>query len=171
MSETTQVAVDCHIPIRTCPPSPASSPSVCSSRTSFSTFRSLQRAFFFEINNRYAGVHAPRRSPQIYPALCSGTSIVQVNHCVTCILCAHPAPSTDSFLPATPDSHQLGHAKVVLDNSIASGSITKDGQFVMCAKNILPTPWLTHAVSLTCPTLHWQPRCRSWDVHRLCDIP
>ena len=31
-----------------------------------------------------------------------------------------------------PDSLQLGHAKVVLDNSIASGSITRNGGFVMC---------------------------------------
>lgn len=30
-----------------------------------------------------------------------------------------------------PDSHQLGQAKVVLDNSIASGSITRDGRFVI----------------------------------------
>ena len=29
-------------------------------------------------NNGHAGVHAPPRSPQIYPALCSGMSIVQV---------------------------------------------------------------------------------------------
>lgn len=35
------------------------------------------------LNNRYAGVHAPPRCPPIYPALCSGTSTVQVNHFVT----------------------------------------------------------------------------------------
>ena len=34
--------------------------------------------------------------------------------------------------PHMPDSLQLGHAKVVLDNSIASGSITRNGGFVMC---------------------------------------
>lgn len=41
----------------------------------FSTIRSLLVAF---PHSRYTGVRAPPRTLPIYPALCSGTSIVQV---------------------------------------------------------------------------------------------
>ena len=44
----------------------------------------------------------------------------------------HPSCHGEADLhPDTPDGLQLGHAKVVLDNSIASGSVTRDGGFVM----------------------------------------
>lgn len=39
----------------------------------------------------------------------------------------------------SPDATQLGHAKVVLDNSVASGSVTRDGTFVMCGFVIICT--------------------------------
>ena len=68
----------------------------------------------------------------IYQALYSGTGSVPVRsrrrrRCVPC--------ADFSFPPQTSlDAAQLGHAKVVLDNSVASGSITRNGTFVMCVR-------------------------------------
>lgn len=67
--------------------------------------------------------------------------------------------------PPIPDAIQLGHAKVVLDNSVASGSVSRDGKFVMC----VPVVTLDDANDLL--TAPIQPRRCRWNIHRLRSIP
>ena len=84
------------------------------------------------LHGHCAGACAPLCCLLIYPASCNGTSTVQVR---TSVVSLNPSRRYELTLRpyATPDSLQLGHAKVVLDNSIASGTVTRDGGFLMCA--------------------------------------
>ena len=98
---------------------------------------------FLTTANFNPGAHAPPVSLLRYRALCNGTGTVPVGPVLVLDyrvadfvhhLCSPPTP---------PDAIQLGHAKVVLDNSVASGSVSRNGTFVMCGSVV---------------ALYWTPR-------------